>query len=397
MKLPRPLQIFGVVLCLAATTLLIGCKPESTAARLKSPSLDCAITPSGSTNNGVCAGKPVSVTLSSSETIPLAVRNLRLAHDNNTLIRVAKTDDKLGLFAIDLTGNTIHQIGSAPFDEGISGLSVSGNRVVWGTVRKIHIYDFKTKEESQVETTATYPAPTISGKVAIWDGLFAYDLEKHIPLTITSTTGATRYPRISGDWIVSFDALYDGPEWGHGAKLYAHNLKTNEEFLIGEMAMGYGWQGFYAIDTPWVAWLSKPNLETNINDQSKLHLFNLETRTDRIVTPTAVITKTRSFPLNLQLDGNVVLYHLGRDLYGYDIARDVSFPIANPSSAGGDPIISNDRIVWETPTDKAYVLTIEQVIRGAVPPGGTAQSPIATPSGAVGASTSPLATPTQVR
>jgi hypothetical protein len=396
MKLSRPLQILGITLCLAATTLLISCKPESTGARLNSPALECAITPNGSINGGVCAGKPVTITLSITGSMPLIESNFEMAHDNDRLIRMVKVGDQIGIFAADLTNQAIRPIGSIPFSVGVSGLAVSGDHVIWGAARTIHVYNLRTSKESQIQTIATDPVPTVSGNTVVWDGLYAYDLKSQSPFTITSKAGATRYPLISGNWVVALDTIYDGPEWGHGAKLYAHNLKTNEEFQIGEMAMGYGWRTFYALDAPWVAWLSKPT-DPQAGEQPSLHLFNLDTQAERIINPTITMTNTRSFPLNLQLDGGVLLYSLNRQLFGYDIGRDSSFPIAKPSTAVGNPIISNDRIIWETPSDKSYFLTIEQVIRGAVPPGGTAQSPLATPSGAVGASTSPLATPTQTR
>jgi len=286
-----------------------------------------------------------------------------MALDGDILVGAASEAGRIKMYAVNLNTGHVQQIGS-PVSGGVSGVNISGHYVTWGALRSVFVYDLKTGKEIYLTTNATDPEPSLSGHIVVWDGMQGYDINAHTVFSITSRFGAFRYPRVSGDWVISLDSINNGPQWGVSAKLYAHDLKTDQEFLIGAVPMGNGWQEFFSISGNRVAWLSAPNIQKG--EQPKLHLFDLNTRTDRII-PTPI--KEPDFPSKLRLDGDILLYGGGA---GYDLSRDVHFSIPKRPShewlgAGSSPLLlSGNRLVWTLTkdTDQIQHLFMAQIIRG---------------------------------
>jgi Tol biopolymer transport system component len=221
---------------------------------------------------------------------------------------------------------------------------------------EIHVYDLQTNRESMLATHAAWP--DVSGNIAVW-GEVVYDLSKDAPIQVKNQHGKPHRPRISGKWIVYLDAS-SGEDT---ADIYAHNLTTDEDFKIGTMPLlgqRIGVVGWYpVISGKNVAWVS-------IQDD-KLHHYNLDTRTDRLLPIPLNAETVNGIPRGLQLDGDILVYEL-REWMGYDLARDAAFPIPIIPAVKGKwtsstrPLVSGRRLVWQTSVDNdVHIYTTEVV------------------------------------
>jgi hypothetical protein len=270
-----------------------------------------------------------------------------------------QTSGQLALYEVNLKTGLTRQVGAARK----GNMRASERYVVWDQYSdakqytEIHVYDLQTNQESIV--AAHSRLPDVSDNIMVWDGVIGYDLAKAASIQTKNLHGQPRYPRISGQWVVYLDAYGDDT-----ADVYAHNLATNEDFKIGVMPT----QGQRIGVVDWYPVISGKNIVWVSAQDDKLHHYNLDTRTDRLLPIPLNAETVNGIPRGLELDGDILVYEL-RDYMGYDLARDVAFPIPVIPAVKGKwtssthPLVSGGRLVWQTTVDQETHIYSTEIVR----------------------------------
>ncbi len=281
---------------------------------------------------------------------------------NSKLYGIGKqASGQLALYEVDLKTGLTRQVGAARKRWG--NMRASERYIVWdqdsdsSEYLEIHAYDLQTNQEFVLATHTAWP--DVSGNIAVW-GEVVYDLSKGAPIQIKNQHGKPHRPRISGKWIVYLDAS-SGEDT---ADIYAHNLTTDEDFKIGTMPL-LG-QRIGIVD--WYPVISGKNIVWVSAQDDKLHHYNLDTRTDRLLPVPLTEEAALTMPRNLELDSDILVYDQ-RGRMGYDLALDVAFPIPVIPAVQGKwtsstpTLVSGGRLVWQTSVDQETRIYITEIVR----------------------------------
>lgn len=274
---------------------------------------------------------------------------------------------QVALYEVDLKTGLTRQVGAAR--KGWGNMRASERYIVWDTANstgyEVHIYDLKSDQESIISSGG---GPDVSGNIVVWnsvqkvDGKTVQNISGRDMITgkeFPIITRPSAYPRISGQWMIYLDSV--GPET---ANVYAHNLTTSEDFKIGVMPT----QGHRIGTVEWYPVISSKNIIWVSVQDDKLHHYNLDTRTDRLLPVPLSAEAALAMPRNLELDGDILVYDQ-RGVMGHDLACDAAFPIPMIPAIQGKwtssthPLVSGGRLVWQTSVDNDVHIYTTEVVR----------------------------------
>jgi hypothetical protein len=275
------------------------------------------------------------------------------------------------IVVVDLATGKVRQV-STDHISGSSPPRTDGRYVIWGKcdyvknhplkyVGGISVFDLETDQLFQIADEQCPSRLDIHDGVAVWDNnqlgvegrdIFGYNLNTGQAFTLTNRPGHQVRAQTDGDWVVYKDKIENGAR----EQLYAHNLATSEEWVLGQT-----WQSlsnmeydYYDLDAGRVVWLGA---------NSQIHLTNLSTRQDQVLTA----VPADCHPALLLLSGDILIGGCGS--LGYDLAQDVLFslPLLPPdfsgqSISGGGLALSNDRIAWIYTLDGEVRLYVAQIL-----------------------------------
>jgi hypothetical protein len=358
--------------------LLIGCKPAAgsrSSVLMQSP----VVTPLSNAAPMIEQSSTLSSKVRTSEATVLAkvaAAGVQIADDKffptelvaNKLYGIGKqASGQLALYEVDLKTGLTRQVGTARKDWG--NMHASERYVVWdmtnSTGYEVHIYDLVLDQESVISSGG---GPDVSGNIIVWNSVRKTDGKtvqniygrnmisgEEFPII----TRPSAYPRISGQWMIYLDSI--GPDT---ADIYAHNLTTEEDFKIGVMPT----QGQRIGTVEWYPVISGKNIVWVSAQDNKLHHYNLDTRTDRLLPVPLSEEAALSMPRDLDLDGDILIYDQ-RGQMGYDLALDAAFPIPVIPAVPGKwtsstpALVSGGRLVWQTQVDQMVNLYTADIIR----------------------------------
>ncbi len=277
------------------------------------------------------------------------------------------TSGQVALYEVDLDTGYVRQFSS--LYKGINGIRASDRYVVWDVAssvsHEVHIYDTRTKQESVIQNAGS---PDVSGDIVVWgnvqkengkviQNIFGRNMSTgdEFPIVIRSSMR----PRISGQWIIYLDLYND-----ETANIYAHNLSTNEDFKIGVMPT----QGQRIGPVNWYPAISGKNIVWVSAQDNKLHHYNLDTHTDRLLPISLIGEVALATPRNLELDGDILVYDQHGQV-GYDLTLDAAFPIPVTPAVQGKwtsstpTLVSGGRLVWQTSIDGQVHIYTTEVVR----------------------------------
>ncbi|CAG0934844.1 hypothetical protein TFLX_03704 [Thermoflexales bacterium] len=340
------------------SAFLVGCAPAANAARtavvspLPTPSSDIQI--ESTTDIALTAAKGTQ--LPSGLFFRVAQSGLKLYGAG------AVNPNGVALYQVDLKTGSARQIGT--WRKGIGSIHASERYVVWEQTSdsqeytEIHVYDLQQDREMVLAIHTAWV--DISGDTVVWGDVQAYNLALGKPIEVKNLHGRPSYPTISDQWVIYLD-----PVTSYVADIYAHNLSTSEDFKIGTMPM----LGDRIGTVDWYPVISGKNIVW-VSEDNQLHQYDLNSRTDRVLPVSVSLEDSLNTPRFLALDGDTLVYEQGTWV-GYDLARNVAFPISRTSSQDNrgkrtmstPVLISNGRLVWQTQIDETVNLYMADLIK----------------------------------
>ncbi|MBA2448717.1 MAG: hypothetical protein H0V51_11900 [Chloroflexi bacterium] len=222
--------------------------------------------------------------------------------------------------------------------------AVSGERAVWAEPTDsrgldIVVYDLDDREiERRVERTGDQDFPAISGRRVVWQegssgsiNLFGYDLNERETFKVADDSGDQTRPAIDGD-LVAFEDSRD-------TSIRFRDLKSERLQKIE------GVTGFEpAVSGSRIAFRSGGSREDPENANIYVYDRSTNTLSDGLAT---TLDGRRGGPRIAQ---NLVVWWDSRDgdrdIYGYDLARNVEFRITGDSGDQDGPDVHGDLVVW---------------------------------------------------
>ncbi|MER3513183.1 MAG: hypothetical protein C4310_01210 [Chloroflexota bacterium] len=215
-------------------------------------------------------------------------------------------------------------------------------------VGELHVFDLTRTREFTVGQ-GLFHWPDLNDGLLVWQegrgggiGIYGYDLATNRTLTIAQGPFLHSFPRVcSRQWVIY---LKQGlPEhWPSIVDLYAYNLLTGEDILIGQVLLprnaSAGQQ--HACDGRRIAWLGVRETDATLTFEQ--HLYDLATRTDRILD-----LPNPGAAHHVLIEDDLLI-----SMVGYDLQRDVPFNVLwglpLDQITGGQLALSNNRLAWTT-------------------------------------------------
>ncbi len=297
--------------------------------------------------------------------------------EGNILVAATVVPDGQTVITIDVETGEVQQI-SQVIEQGIEYLKISGQYIIWteptpdlGDFQsRLQLFDLEQHQQTTLQE-GSFRYLDIKDDLLVWQdfggqswNIYGYDLRTKQVFTMIESPLFQTIPHIcSEEWVIY---LQDEPNSQAELNsqmmidLYAYHLPTDETILIGQVpARNDAMFGqFHDCDGQYVAWING-NFEDatlKLHDASTgafqtetqqvihaHHLYNLTTRTDRILNMQPSLSR-------VQIDGDI--------LPGYDIQRDAYFdtiPAYVPleDRMGGPLLFSKNRVVWMASPDYA--------------------------------------------
>ncbi len=240
-------------------------------------------------------------------------------------------------------------------------LHISGERVVWveedatsGSPATLYMVDLADNSERRLQGDDFSQVDFQDGVVA-WHGvedgiggLYGYDVNAAQPFVIDQNAYAhlPKLPRVcNSEWLIYL--LSPTGALPHLAQLIAFNHVTGERVTLGELPITTDPASAYqhACDGAQVAWAARhfEEVDGKVKDFNQVHLFDLSTRTGRL------IDKDAPMASKMLMDGDLILL-LGFRNTGYDLANHTRFEADAadlPHQGVGVPVmLSDDRLLW---------------------------------------------------
>lgn len=182
-----------------------------------------------------------------------------------------------------------------------------------------------------------------------WD-LYAQDLRSGEIKPIIEREGPQVRPKIDGDWVVYLDSI---PQKGGYEQeyVYAHNLATGEDVLLGETRFASQSEGrTYYIDNGravWVGWQGeKP-------ETFGVHVFDVQSRTVYTLN-----LEPDYIPPTFYMDGDLLLFGCPDGFCGYDLAQKKLFNVPYPHKSSGFIYVSENYIVFRVEESKRTTMEL---------------------------------------
>jgi hypothetical protein len=283
--------------------------------------------------------KPTEVRLATSSITLQGMWNFRLAGDR--LIAATKISGEVRPIMIDLDSGQVQGFESplrlnpaATTLRYIPRSTSYYNEKIQHQAGELFVFDLQQGKEFQVANNLP-SFPDVSRNVLVWQGwgnggwgIYGYDINASLLITIASGPSVRTVPHVSNDWVIYLDM-------GQETVLHAHNITSQEDLKLGSTPYPRGKAGKYHLTSNGkVVWADAKTYD--------LHVYDLNTRATEIVTGTVTACKP-TYWLEAMV-GHTLLYFgcKGWALYDLDSKTNVDIP-----AGGGWIVMSESRVVWQ--------------------------------------------------
>ena len=268
----------------------------------------------------------------------------------DTAVLIGPVDDVGQVLLVDLVSGQVTQASRAT-GWGCVSAAVSDAWVVCveqvestehpPAITRLKYYDRATGQEHLLAGVAPRWME-LSGDVVVWmefnyEGEYgrdirAQDLRTGRQWAIAQRAGHQEIPHISGRWVVYMDQASDRSRFVAG--LYAYDLETGEDRMLGRVYTNADRGEYYAVDDGRVVWVpaDDPQQVVGLDLDGSGQMYHVLTE--------------ESQASRLRLFGNVLTYH-GRSGMLYDRLRAArAGEIISPGFLVSDIFLNDHRIVW---------------------------------------------------
>jgi|GEM_PF-4381887 len=290
-------------------------------------------------------------------------------HGDYLIAKVRLVNGDFALVELNLNDGSTRLLVDLP--QGLTDLHVADNYIIWLTSvqetgeyeRLLHVFDRANNTVATLHS-GKIEQLDIRDTFVIWvdstnKNIVMYDLATQQTETITSSSGAARFPRVcSGEWLAFLHNFTNQETFVSttSASISLYNLSSGQEVLVGNVSGIPNIPGVrntsFDCDEQRLVWVST-------DDETNLHMYDFASASETVIEElTGDFAPYDGFVL---LDGDIIISQVG-----YDLAQNVPFtPILDRSKIFGPLYLSNNRLVWvENHQNQAGEIYLVSFFRG---------------------------------